>query len=62
MTIKDKELLRQLIKDGWVVERVQGSHHILKKGDKTETLPIHGKDVPTGLLKKILKNTGLKLK
>lgn len=62
MTIKDKELLRRLLQDGWVIDRIQGSHHILKKGDKTETVPVHGRDVPTGLLNKILKHTGLKLK
>lgn len=62
MTVKDRELLRLLLRDGWVVDRIQGSHHILKKDGKTETVPVHGKDVPQGLLKKILKHTGLKLK
>lgn len=60
MTMKDKDLLKLLKKNGWVVERVNGSHHILTKGNQTETLPIHGKDVPNGLLHKILKRTGLK--
>ena len=36
------------------------SHHVLQKGNKTEVVPIHGKDVPKGLLEKILKRTGLK--
>lgn len=58
--MKDKDLLKALQKNGWKVVRVHGSHHILQKGDKTETLPIHGKDVPTGLLNAILKRTGLK--
>ena len=58
--MKDKDLLKLMKKDGWKVIRVHGSHHILQKGDKIETLPIHGKDVPTGLLNKILKRTGLK--
>lgn len=46
--MKDKDLLKALQKDGWKVVRIHGSHHILQKGDMTETLPIHGKDVPTG--------------
>ena len=39
---------------------MQGSHHVLRKDDKIEVIPIHSKYVPTGLLNKILKNTGLK--
>lgn len=58
--MKDKDLLKALQKDGWKVVRIHGSHHILQKGDMTETLPVHGKDVPAGLLNKILKRTGLK--
>lgn len=59
--MKDKDLLKALQRDGWQTVRIHGSHHILQKGEKTETLPIHGKDVPKGLLNAILKRTGLKL-
>ena len=48
------------MKDGREVIRVSGSHHVVKKDDQTEVIPIHGRDVPTGLLNKILKRTGLK--
>ncbi len=58
--MKDKELLKLLKQDGWEVKRIRGSHHILQKGEKTETIPVHGKDVPSGLLNAILKRTGLK--
>lgn len=58
--MKDKDLLKLLQKDGWKIDRIRGSHHILIKDDKTEVIPIHGKDVPTGLLNSILKRTGLK--
>ena len=58
--LKDKDLLKALQKDGWQLVRVNGSHHILQKGQKTETIPVHGKDVPKGLLSAILKRTGLK--
>ena len=57
--MKDKDLLKKLLKDGWVVVRIHGSHHILQKGEKTTVIPIHGKDVPIGLLNKIRKETGL---
>lgn len=58
--MRDKDLLKALQNAGWRVIRINGSHHILQKGDQIETIPIHGKDVPTGLLNKILKRTGLK--
>ena len=58
--MKDKDLLKLLEKNGWVEERIKGSHHVMKKDGKTEIIPVHRKDVPTGLLKTILKRTGLK--
>lgn len=57
--MKDKDLLKLLKKNGWALVRINGSHHILQKDGKTTVVPIHGKDVPTGLLKTILKETGL---
>lgn len=59
--MKDKDLYKLLLKDGWELKRVRGSHHTLKKGNKIETIPIHNKDVPKGLLNAIVKNTGIKL-
>ena len=58
--MKDKDLLKLLQKNGWKIERIHGSHHILIKGDKTEIVHVHGRDVPIGLLNAILKRTGLK--
>lgn len=58
--MRDKDLLKLMHKNGWKVVRVNGSHHILEKDGKIETIPIHGKDVPNGLLNAILKRHGLK--
>lgn len=58
--MKDKDLLKLLKKNGWKVARINGSHHVLQKDGKTTVIPIHGKDIPTGLLNTILKETGLK--
>lgn len=58
--MKDKDLLKLLNRSGWVVVRINGSHHVLQKNGKTIVVPIHGKDIPIGLLNKILKETGLK--
>ncbi len=58
--MKDKDLLKLLKKNGWTIARINGSHHVLQKDGKITVVPIHGKDVPTGLLNKILKETGLR--
>ena len=58
--MKDKELLSLLKKNGWKVDRVTGSHHILTRGDETLSLPVHGKDMKKGLEIAILKKAGLK--
>ena len=58
--MKDKDLLKRLKQDGWAVVRIKGSHHVLQKDGQIEVIPIHGTDIPTGLLNAILKRTGLK--
>lgn len=62
VTMKDKELLKLLLKNGWKLSEIKGSHHILTKNGKIEVIPVHGKDMKIGLLTKILKRTGLKQK
>ena len=57
--MKDKDLLKLLLQNGWKDVRQRGSHR-LKKYDQVEVIAVHGKDVPTGLLHAILKRTGLK--
>lgn len=32
--MKDKDLLRLLKKNGWAVVRINGSHHVLQKGNR----------------------------
>ena len=58
--MKDKDLIKKLKENGWRLDRIKGSHHVMKKGNQTEIVPLHGKDVPKGLLQKILKRAGLK--
>lgn len=57
--MKGKELVKQLQKNGWTIERVNGSHYIMTKGDQTEIVPCHTKDLKPGLLHSIKKRTGL---
>jgi predicted RNA binding protein YcfA (HicA-like mRNA interferase family) len=50
-----------LKKDGWTLERVNGSHHIMAKGNKTMTVPVHAnKSLGKGIESKLLKQAGLK--
>ena len=58
--MRDKDLLRLLLQNRWKELHVKGSHHKLRKGTHSEITPVHGKDVPAGLLNSILKRTGLK--
>jgi predicted RNA binding protein YcfA (HicA-like mRNA interferase family) len=58
--LKGKDLVKLLEKNGWVTDRINGSHHILKKSNKTTIVPVHSTDIGTGLLDKILKQAGLK--
>lgn len=61
MDMDGKELLKLLKKNGWLEVRIEGSHHIMKKGDKEISVPVHGsKSMKKGLLNAILKEAGLK--
>ena len=60
-TMRDKELLKLLVKNGWQVVSVRGSHHRLRKNGKTTIVAVHGQDMPIGELNAILKWCGLPL-
>lgn len=53
--MKDKDMLKLLLKNGWKLDRVNGSHHILVRGNQHISLPIHGQDLKPGLEKAIRK-------
>jgi predicted RNA binding protein YcfA (HicA-like mRNA interferase family) len=47
--------------NGWKLDRISGSHHIMIKESKTLSVPLHGKkDLGKGLLVKLMKAGGLK--
>ena len=59
--MKGKELIKLLKAAGWVLARIEGSHHILVKGTKTISVPVHGnKDLKKGTLESLKKQGGLK--
>ncbi|MEZ0537052.1 type II toxin-antitoxin system HicA family toxin [Caldicellulosiruptoraceae bacterium PP1] len=60
--MKPKELIKILKAEGWNIDRIQGSHYILKHPSKPgrPVIPYHNKDLKPGILNSILKQTGLK--
>ncbi len=60
--MNSKELIKQLLADGWVLDRTKGSHNIfvhpLKPGHIS--IPHPKKDLGVGLVQKILKKAFLK--
>jgi len=61
--MKYNELFRLIRKNGWIVIRQSWSHFIMSRPDKKRRIiiPFHaGKEVKEGLLKSILKQTGIK--
>lgn len=57
--MRDKDLLKELCLSGWAIHRITGSHHILKKGEETIVISVHGRDIPVGLLHALRKKGGL---
>ena len=61
-SISGKNLCKVVERNGWILKRVTGSHHIYtKKGISVIlSIPVHGnRDLPIGTLKSILKDAGL---
>ena len=59
MATKGKDLVKEFEKDGWQIDRISGSHHIMKKGSQTVSIPVHGaKELGIGLEKKLRKFLG----
>lgn len=58
--MKDTELIKLLQSRGFEVIRIKGSHHIMKKDNMIEVIPVHNRDVPKGLLLKILKRIDMR--
>ena len=56
-----KELIKLAEKQGFRLDRISGSHHIMIKDDITVSIPVHsGREIPKGTAEKLLKLMGLK--
>ena len=49
------------MKDGWKLDRINGSHHIMRKNGVTLSVPVHkNSDLPTGMQNDFNKKAGYK--
>jgi len=56
-----KDMVKRLKKLGWIIDRIEGSHHIMFKDGVSIVVPVHGiKDLKPGTLNSIEKKAGLK--
>lgn len=56
--VSGKELCKIVEKKGWILKRINGSHHVYKKAGEENILviPVHkNKDLKQGLLRSIMK-------
>ena len=60
--VAGKEFIRRLQQHGWILKRINGSHHIFTKAGHQEriVIPVHGnRPLKIGLLKHQMKIAGL---
>jgi predicted RNA binding protein YcfA (HicA-like mRNA interferase family) len=60
--VSGKHLCRVLERNGWDLQRINGSHHIYSKPGVSSILsvPVHGnRDLKTGTLRALVKAAGL---
>lgn len=62
--MKDKDFLKILLEDDWILKRISESHHILEKNGEILIVSVHGKDIKKGLwnsqIAKLMKMYGIK--
>lgn len=57
-----KKIINVFKKDGWTLDRIEGSHHILVRegAESILVIPVHGnKPIKVGLLKGLIKDASL---
>ena len=56
-----KKMVDLYIHNGWRLDRIHGSHYIMKKNGSVEVIPVHpGKDLAKGMESYLLKRIGMK--
>jgi predicted RNA binding protein YcfA (HicA-like mRNA interferase family) len=60
MPMNGKEMLKLYLKNGWILDHVTGSHHIVIKDNNSVSIPVHSKELKKGTEQKLLKLGGFK--
>ena len=62
LSMRSKDLIEQLFREGWVLRGVKGSHHVFIHPFKSGhiSVPHPKKDLGLGLVRKLQKQAGLK--
>ncbi|MDR3173727.1 MAG: type II toxin-antitoxin system HicA family toxin [Treponema sp.] len=56
-----KDLVKLLKENGWILDRIKGSHHIVRKNGVSLSVPVHAnEDLKPGILNFFKKQAGLK--
>jgi len=60
--LKPADIIKILQANGFVIDRIKGSHHIMFNEEKDIRLvvPFHKSDLPKGTLHEIIKQSGIK--
>ena len=58
-SVKPRQMIKILEKNGFTFVRQKGSHRLYKKGELRITVPYHNKDLKPGTLRNILKQAGI---
>ena len=60
-SLKPREVEKILLKNSFIIKRQSGSHRIFYNSglDSIVILPVHSKDIPTGTLRSIIKQSKL---
>lgn len=56
--LSGKDIVKALVRDGWQIERISGSHHIMRHpGGRQASEPVHGnRPLPVGTLASICRD------
>ncbi|MDR1388685.1 MAG: type II toxin-antitoxin system HicA family toxin [Treponema sp.] len=55
-----KDFVKLLKKNGWVLDRIKGSHHIMRKNGINLSVPVHtNEDLKPGILNSLRKQAGV---
>jgi predicted RNA binding protein YcfA (HicA-like mRNA interferase family) len=59
LNMSGKDFVKKLMKDGWALDRVKGSHHIMRKNGISLSVPVHkNEDLKPGILNFLNKKAG----